>query len=319
MSKNLGGFKNIIKNVADKASVKLARVKPSVEKALPTVLIAGGCAGVGVAAWKACKATPEAKKAIQEFKERRDNLEVSEVPEEEKREQVLSLYKEYGFKLVKLYAKPVGIGALSVTMVFLGHGKLKKEITTLTATAASIDKMYQEYRGRVIEKYGEQEDFNLRTGAHEVEVREQTTDAKGKSKTVKKKELVADDICANSVYSRIFDETICGSKDSDYMYMFLDAQQKFANRRLAAQGYLFLNDVLDALGYCRCKEGQVVGWIYDPDKDPEHQIDFGIRDFSRETTRNLKNGFEHSIWLDFNVQGVIYDKLPVFADALMRR
>lgn len=310
-------MKNQIIKAKNKLSVFIAKCKPTVNRFAPDLMIFAGAVGVAVAAWKASSVTPLAKETVEEFKKEREEIENREAPEEEKREQVLDLYKKCGFSLIKLYARPVSVGVVSVTMIFLGHGKLRKEVTTLTATAASIDKMYNEYRERVIKKYGETEDFNLRTGMKEMVV-EETVEKNGKATKVKKKEMVAGDIIEDSVYSRIFDETICGCKDSEYMYFFLNAQQDYANRKLQAQGYLFLNDVLDALGYKRCKEGQVVGWLYDPNNSKLHNmVDFGVRDFSKQSTRDLKNGFEHSIWLDFNVDGVIYDKLPVFADSLM--
>ena len=312
-------IKSSFAQVKDKIGVKIARCKPAVAKALPSVMIFGGVFGVAAAAWRACSVTPEAKEAVSEFKAERDALEKSDISEGEKREQILDLYKKCGFTLVKLYARPVSVGVLSITMIFFGHGKLKKEITTLTATAASIDKMYQEYRGRVIEKYGEDADFNLRTGAKEVTVKETVTDEKGKEKKVDKKIKVAEDIMANSPYTRIYDETIAGCKDPDFIFFKLASVQDYYNRKLQAEGYVFLNDVLDTLGYKKCQEGQVVGWLYNPDDPTLHnEIDFGIKDFSRRGARDLKNGFETCIWLDFNVDGVIYNRLPIFGDSLIK-
>lgn len=112
-----------------------------------------------------------------------------------------------------------------------------------------------------------------------------------------------------SQYARFFDETCPGwSKDTEFNLMYLLQQQYYANAKLKAKGYLFLNDVLDMLGLPRSKAGQIVGWIYD-EKNPigDNYIDFGIY----KTDKNAKfvNGFENSILLDFNVDGVIIDKI----------
>ena len=233
---------------------------------------------------------------------------------EDDTKQIVELYKEAGFKLAKLYFKPVGVGLLSVTMVFLGHGKLKKEIATLTTTAASLDGLLRDYRGRVVEKYGEEEDKALMHGTHAIEVEEKVTDKNGKEKIITKKVKV-DELNENSIYSRFFDESNpLYKKDSEYNKFFLLSLQEYCNNKLRAEGFLFLNDVLDALGYQRCQEGSVVGWLYDPDNPNLHNyIDFGISNTQKETVRNFINGYEPVVLLDFNVDGVIYDKLPHFA------
>ena len=71
---------------------------------------------------------------------------------------------------------------------------------------------------------------------------------------------------------------------------------------------MFLNDVYDALGIPRSKAGQVVGWIYD-EKNPngDNFVDFGIYDLYKEGSRDFVNGYERTIWLDFNVDGPILD------------
>lgn len=112
-----------------------------------------------------------------------------------------------------------------------------------------------------------------------------------------------------SDYARFFDETCAPwEKDPEYNVCFLNQQQNFANDLLRRQGYLFLNDVYDMLGIARTKAGQVVGWVYD-EKNPigDNYVDFGLYDL-----RNARfvNGYEKSILLDFNVDGVILDKIP---------
>ena len=89
---------------------------------------------------------------------------------------------------------------------------------------------------------------------------------------------------------------------------FLKRQQDWANERLKARGYLFLNEVYESLGIPRTKAGQVVGWVYDA-KNPkgDNYVDFGIYNLHDEKARDFVNGYERSIWLDFNVDGNILD------------
>jgi hypothetical protein len=70
---------------------------------------------------------------------------------------------------------------------------------------------------------------------------------------------------------------------------------------------VFLNDVYDMLGIPRSKAGAVVGWIVSENGD--NFINFGVFDGRQEVIRDFVNGIEGAILLDFNVDGVIYDKL----------
>ena len=92
--------------------------------------------------------------------------------------------------------------------------------------------------------------------------------------------------------------------------MFLKQRQQWANEKLQAQGYLFLNDVYESLGLEKTKAGHVVGWIYD-EKHPvgDNYVDFGIYDIASKPARDFVNGKERTILLDFNVDGNIYDMM----------
>ena len=114
--------------------------------------------------------------------------------------------------------------------------------------------------------------------------------------------------CTVSQYARFFDES-CRDwvNDSEYNLMFIRMTQRRMNDLLRSRGYLFLNDVYDALGMTRTKAGQIVGWVYD-DKNTigDNHVDFGLYS---EKSKPFVNGFEKSILLDFNVDGVILDHL----------
>jgi hypothetical protein len=53
----------------------------------------------------------------------------------------------------------------------------------------------------------------------------------------------------------------------------------------------------------------VVGWRWNKGSGDDSFIDFGIWDGTREAVNDFFNGREGAILLDFNVDGVIYDKL----------
>lgn len=129
-----------------------------------------------------------------------------------------------------------------------------------------------------------------------------------KSLTVERKETVEGTKNAVSRYSRSFDET-CSAyyKNQRSNYIFLKHVQAWVNDVLRAKGYIFLNEVYDALGMSRTEIGQLVGWVYDKENPfGDNFVDFGLG------TENLDQFImEHpdSILLDFNVDGFILDKV----------
>ena len=118
-----------------------------------------------------------------------------------------------------------------------------------------------------------------------------------------------DESMSYSQYARFFDETCpAWTKNAEINLIFLLRVQSYANEKLKAQGYLFLNDIYDMLGIPRTKAGQIVGWIYkENNTDGDNYIDFGI--YKTEKNANFVNGYENSILLDFNVDGAIIDKM----------
>ena len=133
-------------------------------------------------------------------------------------------------------------------------------------------------------------------------------DEKGKEKTVKKTVNVTS-VDGESEYARFFDNGCSNwKKDPEHNLWFLKQQQNWANDKLKAQGYLFLNDVYEMLGVPLTKAGHEVGWLYD-NQNSDNYVDFGIFDINRPKNRDFVNGYERTILLDFNVDGVITNKI----------
>jgi hypothetical protein len=181
---------------------------------------------------------------------------------------------------------------------------LTKRNAAITAAYAVLDRGFREYRHRVESAYGSDRERELRYGLTEYE------DLVGTEKgpmMVSSKNLMTQ----GSIYARCFDETNRNwNRQHMYNQMFLASQQQFCNDKLRAQGHLFLNEVYDMLGIDRSKEGAVVGWVWDTcDGSGDNYVDFGIFVGDRESGMRFARGYESSIWLDFNVDGIIYDKI----------
>lgn len=294
------------------------------KKHSPEILIISGVIGVGASFVMACKASTKLNDILDEAKENLETIhDVMEHPEkvtkEENGEVIVTYteddgkrdlaitYAQTSLKLVKLYGPSVLLGALSLTAIITSNNILRQRNVALAAAYATVDKGFKEYRGRVVERFGESIDRELRYNIKAKEVEELVVDENGEEKIVKTTVEVADPN-ALSPYARFFDEACSGwTKDPNYNLMFLRNQQTYANEKLKTHGYLFLNDVYEMLDIPKTKEGQIVGWIYD-EKHPigDNFVDFGIYDDKTHPSRRLfVNGHERNILLDFNVDGNI--------------
>ena len=300
---------------------KIHKVGFELKKHSPEILVTAGVVGTVATTVVACKATTKAGDILDEFHSNMDDInKVVEMKKEEYTEDVMKkdiaiVYIQTGVKFAKLYAPSVVLGSLSITSILAGHNILRKRNVALAAAYATIDKSFKEYRGRVVERFGKELDHELRYNIKAKEFEEVQTDDKGKEKVVKNTVQVSE-LNEVSDYAKFFDEGCNGwTKDPEANLLFLKKQQTYANNRLKANGYLFLNEVYEMLGIPRTKAGQVVGWIYD-EKNPvgDNYVDFGIYDTNKNSNwananKDFVNGYERSILLDFNVDGNILNNI----------
>lgn len=303
--------------IFNKTSRSFNKIGLKLKKHSPEILVIAGVVGTVASAVMACKATTKSGKIVDEMHEQMDQIhEVAKMGREDYTEQDIKkdttiVYAQTGLKFAKLYGPSVILGTLSITSILTGHNILRKRNIALAAAYTAVDKGFKEYRSRVVERFGKEIDHELRYNIKAKQFDKSVTDEKtGKEKVTKETvNVVNPDIYSD--YARFFDEGCAGwTKDPEYNLMFLKNQQRYANDKLKAQGYLFLNDVYEQLGIPKTKAGQVVGWIYD-EKQPigDNFIDFGIYDSYIEANRNFVNGYERTILLDFNVDGNILDMM----------
>ena len=299
----------IMKSVNGVASKTVMKLK----KHSPEILVVAGSAGTVVSAVLACKATTKVAEILDETKGTLDTIHEGmetgaingqEYTTEDGKKDTVVVYAQTGMKLAKLYGPAIILGTLSITSILASNNILRTRNVALGAAYAAIDKSFKEYRGRVIERFGEQVDTELKYGIkakkfEEIEVDPET----GKEKKVKKTVMVADPNL-QSDYAVYFDSKSRNYETNpDYNRMFLKAQQAFANDKLQTRGHLFLNEVLDDLDLPRTPAGQIVGWTKD---GPDGYVNFRIVEVERETEDGRH---EPALLLDFNVEGNIWEKM----------
>lgn len=283
-----------------------------VSKHSPEIFVGLGIAsGVG-ATFFACKATLRVGEVMDNYKETMTNINFlkSEAEagrphdgysvEEAQKEKFIATVQMLA-KLGKLYAPAIVLGAASIGFVLGGHHILAKRNAALSMSYAALQKAYDEYRMRVRKEVGEEKELDIFKGVRATEIEEKND----KGKLVKKKANELDHPA--SPYTRIFDESNPWWKpNAEQNKFFLVTQQSHCNDLLRLRGHLFLNEVLRMLGFPDTPSGSVCGWIYG---EGDSFVDFGIWDATKEATRDFINGSERSIWLDFNCDGVIYDRI----------
>ena len=290
-----------------------------VKKVSPTLLLAGGTVVVLAGVVYACKKTPKAEKILEENGKTADiikNTEIgTEVTDEDgsvvlytKKDKTCDICKlafNTGKDLAKVYAVPAGMILGGFGMIFAGFGILNKRNTQLIAACSAISKAFEDYKDKVKEKLGKENEKDIRFNAeeHEKETVEETKDGK---KRAKKNRWKSYSDFVNDPYARCFDEmNPYFKRDNQANKDFLLRGQSWANDLLRAQGHCFLNEVYDILGFERTAAGAVTGWVLGNGGDDF--IDFGIDDGVLEANRAFMRGEEPAIWLDFNVDGVILD------------
>lgn len=294
---------NKFMGMAKKISFKTRKHSPEICVTLGTTCAIVSGFMLGRASLKVSGVLEESKKQLDQIHEVKNNPELKEkYTDKDARKDTTIVYAQTVVKCLKLFGPGIGLGALSIGLIMKGNGILKKRNAALAAAYAAVDKGFKEYRQRVVERFGDEVDKQLRFNLEPTEVKEKIVDEDGKTKTVKKTVGLVKDIDALRPYSP-YARSYKIENDREYTMMFLRAQQNCWNDKLRADGFVFLNDVYESLGLPRTKAGQVVGWVYDPNnKSIDNYIDFGIY---------LARGEDEKayIMLDFNVDGNIWEKM----------
>lgn len=304
--------------IMTKATRAFHKVGFKIQKHSPEILLVTGIVGVVGSAVMACRATTKVNDILEDTKHQVDTInEVAENPEmaekyssEDRDKDLTIVYTQTAVKFAKLYGPSIILGATSIACILAGHNIIKKRYVGLSAAYATLDKGFKEYRSRVVDRFGEEVDYELRHNVKAQEIEEKVVDEEGNETTVTKTVNAAD---PNGIsdYARFFDDGCLGwEKDAEHNLYVVKAQQARANDILKSRGHLFLNEVYEMFGIPHTKAGQIVGWIYDENNpNVDNFVDFGIFDANNEAKRDFVNGYERSILLDFNVDGNIWDLL----------
>lgn len=285
---NLG----IVTRLAGRAGLVLS-------KHAPTILTAAGTAGFIGTTIIASKATLKVEETISEeaalLVKVHEAHEAGKLEDKDALHDKVILYTRMATKLAKLYAPALILGAASIVSLATGHGIMLKRNASLAAAYAAVDQAFKTYKKKVESKFGKDAVIDALVSTAEEDL----------TKTELTMEAIAA-VDGVSPYGVIFDETNNNwSADEDLSMLHLKCQQQYANDILQTRGHIFLNEVYKMLGFPHTPAGAVTGWVKGNGDD---FVDFNI--FEGTFEGEDEKGRTVTKWaLDFNVDGVMYDKI----------
>lgn len=281
----------------------------------PKALFVGGVVGMIGSTALACRATLKLETTLDKIDSEKsthvmmyDRVQAGEAEEgltysEKELGRDLHIIQVKGaIQVVKLYVPSVALGIASVAALSKSHSLLQDRNLALTAAYAAVDGAFTRYRARVVDMFGEEMDRDIYYETEEVEIVDPDS-----GKVVSTTRVID---APGSPYRRFFDEDTSRnwSPDPDINMIFLRTVQNYVNDRLRARGHMFLNEVYEELGLTHTKAGSQVGWRWNVGSGDDY-IDFGIWDGGNERVNDFFTGREGAILLDFNVDGVMWDKI----------
>lgn len=285
------------------------------QKHSPTILLGVGVASMVGSTVLACRATLKLDAVLTEVEadkaraqEAKAKVESGDVPEgvtytdrEMKKDLTIIIGRAAG-KVIRLYAPAVILGGVGVACLTKSHKILMERNAAMTAAYIAVEKAFQTYRDRVIDRYGEETDRDLRYDYEEVSVVDEETGKITPAYRVAPGEP--------SGYARWFDEENdhwSAPPFGEHNWLWLRTQQNWANDVLRSRGHLFLNEVYGMIGLSHTNAGAAVGWVYDRNNpDGDNYVDFGCWGKDGGQPVEFFNGREGAILLDFNVDGPIW-------------
>ena len=310
---------NWLSKVSTSAAKFAGKAEFTIKKNSPEILLGAGIVGFVGTVVLACRATCRADEVLEfhrrKIKDIEDAKEIADADPEGEMSYDIEIYRQDKAirylkttgSLAKLYAPTVAVGTLSLACILTSRNIMQKRYLGVVAAYNGLSAAFEEYRKRVRDEYGEGLDKHFRYGTTYEEL--PVYDENGK-KTKEKEQVEKTEtgmVIPNDDSCRFFDSSNPNwDKNPTFSMMWLRGQQNILNDILHTRGHVFLNEVYDALGFPHTPQGAVLGWI---DGEGDNCIDFGLYDQNKESVRRFVNGVDNVIMLEFNHDGVIWDKI----------
>lgn len=230
--------------IPNSVSRKLAEQTLRTQKHSPELLLGAGVVSMVGSTILACRATLKLNEVLDEVEANKAKAhqakEIVESPtytggqtytDAEMRKDMAIITVRGLAKVAKLYTPSIVLGGVGMLCLTKSHSILRERNAALTAAYIAVDAAFQRYRERVVDRYGEDTDRELRYGAEEVDIIDEDTGKIETSVRVAPGEP--------SGYARWFDEMNSNWSPPTFEVgnrLFLRNQQNWANDMLRARG-----------------------------------------------------------------------------------
>lgn len=292
-------------------------VVASAKKNAPQLLIAGGIITGAAALITACVQTTklndildeskaqmeERQKAVDEGKMMRtEEGEEKPYTQEDCEHDKRAIYFRTALRIVKLYAIPSVLSALSIFLILKGNGLHTARTAQAVAIGNGAVASLNSAKERAREVLGEEktrEIFDGVKGTGEFTENEYT-DEDGKKHKIKEEKKEYGN--TPDPFTFIFSEetSVMWSQNHLANNMLFTHQEDTANRNLEWQGAVTLNECLKMLGITRTEAGQRIGWI---------GKEFGGNSEAIFFRTTLLDAAKEEYLIEFNCEGDVSDKL----------
>ena len=303
----------------------------------PEILLAAGVIGIVGGTVLACRATIKAKQIREEMKTSLDEIAECEADEslgdrytgQDAAEDKAHVFIQSAVKMAGLYAPSAILMGGSIACIIFSHSIMSNRLSAAVAFGNTAMAALMETRAKIAEKYGKDAEEEIRYGLNT----KKTTDPQSYSETdgsggIKETEEICAELDSCGQYARFIDKSCrVWNRSSDITLMELHGILRELNDKLIARststkpGYLFLSEAYERIGIPReqwPRDAGIVGWLYDKqDKTLNNCVDFGpMYSLSRRKSdsgtiyvREIGSGCDRDILIDFNVDGIIYNRI----------
>lgn len=287
------------------------------KKHAPEIMIGGGLVGFAVTIGETVVATNKTNDILEEREEREALIkrEVSDNPAytpemaENDRKQ---LRKATRRKLCKTWFPVVSTATASGAAILGGYRIINGRYVATAAAYKTLEDGFDRYRSNVVKEFGKDVDWRMANGysAEEMKAIQKERDEQKKSEGSKERRK-GKPSRYHSEYRYRFDPYSSRHWQRYWipqqMLDFVQYKTRQLNDKFQSDGYLFVNDVLEAFGMEKTSEGQVVGWI--KRKGHTNIVSVGYDEAPEEEIRRVlgtKRNDDLYWYLNMNPDGLIY-------------
>lgn len=290
----------------------IGAVKLASKAHAPTIMVVSGVVTMGASVITASKKTLTVERVLEPYVEDLENIQVAvdnaknspavTYGEKAAAKDRGAVYGHVAVDLSKHYFVPGVLFLGGSALVFGGHHIMLKRNATLAIAFTGVKQAFEAYRSRVRDEFGPMADQAMLSGHRQIEV----IDDNDKVQLVNTRDWDNTDDPTDP-YNRIFDRESSSQwiDDLSVNKLFIQNQVRMAQIRLGLEGYLYLCDLYQALGFPETPDSRVVGWK--SKRLPDGTMNIPVIDVGLDLPMpdDWKYSRDNAIYLDFNCSGLI--------------